>query len=136
MELLEKIVLKGLKISILSEYSLKAPFLTQIHFLPKNPFRKSMFPEKLRFRPKHPFLPNNPFRTSIFPKSLIFDPNVPFLPQNQFRKSIFSQSPIFKPKIPSEHQQPDSVPSTGQHFSNEEEKTGANMFFPPNMSLT
>ena len=26
------------------QYSLKAPFLTQIHFLPKNSFRKSIFP--------------------------------------------------------------------------------------------
>ena len=54
MGLLEKIVLKGLKISILNrlknQYSLKASFLTQIHFLHKKPI------EKINFSLKAPFL--------------------------------------------------------------------------------
>ena len=101
------------------------------------------FSQKPHLNPNALFLSNNLFRISIFPQSPIFKPNVHFLPQMSifylkipsFRRSIFPKSPIFNsnaflPKISSEHQQPDSAPSSGQHFSTEEQEIGTNMFCP------
>ena len=118
-------------------------FQYKFHFQPRHLFftPKSLqdinFPSGPSFDPTAPFGPNIPFSTPNFPKSLILNSNGPSLSNNLtslfylkipcFRRSILPKSPIsnpnaFLPKIPSEHQQPDSVPSTGQHFSNEEKK--------------
>ena len=94
------------------QYSLKAPFLTQIHFLPKKSLQKiSFFPESSIFDPNAPFLPNNLFRTSTFPKSPIFGPKrARILSKNPFRTSVLLKSPIFNPeasfyqRIPSGYQ--------------------------------
>ena len=76
------------------------------------------------------FRPRRPFSTS---KSLVsedqYSPKAPFSAQMHFYPKV----PL---PVPSERQQPDSVPTTGQHFSNEEQKIGANMFCQPNVSLT
>ena len=116
------------------QFSFKVPFSTQTpHFYLSNPFRTSFFPKSLILNPNTPFLLDNLFRTSIFPKSPIFDPNIPLLPQNPFRRSTFPK-PHFQPKyilypeVSSEHQQPDSISSTGQHFSNEEQKLARTCF--------
>ena len=112
------------------QYSLKAPFLTQIHFLhkkippenqffskssifypnaPNNPFKTSIFSKSPIFDPNTLSLPTNPFRTLIFPKSPISDPNALNFIQNPFKTSILLKSPIFNPEasfyqnVPSGH---------------------------------
>ena len=83
------------------QHSLKAPFSTQLHFLPKNPFSKSIFPKRSIFDPNAPFLPPNTFRTLIFlkihfrPKRVEFYPKIPSGHQSSLQAPFSTQMPPF-----------------------------------------
>ena len=108
----------------------KPHFQPKCLFLPKNPFKASIFhkgptplstqhsfqyanfSQKPHFKSRRPFLPDNLFRTSIFP--LPFSTQTSLFYLKSLQRINIPQSPTStQMQVPSEHQQPDSIPSTG-----------------------
>ena len=60
-------------------------------FLPKSPFRTSIFPESPIFNLKALFLSKIPLKLQFSFKAP-FSTHIPFLPQNSFRRSVFPKN--------------------------------------------